>query len=138
MKPTILYRVAAVLLVLFAAGHQLGFRAVDPAWNAADLARSMQTTPLPVEGFTRTYWGFYSGFGFFTTVFMLFSAVVAWQLASASIDVRRALGVSRWAFATCYATIAILTWTFFFVTPGVFATLIAIALTLAVVVPERA
>lgn len=136
MKPVILYRVAAVLLVLFAAGHQMGFRGVDPAWKAEELVRGMRETPLLVEGFTRSYWGFFSGFGFFTTVFMLFSAALAWQMASVPADVRRALSPARWAFAACYVAIAMLTWTYFFVTPGVFATLIAIALILASV-PER-
>lgn len=137
MQPAILYRIAAVLLVLFAAGHQMGFRGVDTAWKAEELVRAMRETPLLVEGFTRSYWGFFSGFGFFTTAFMLFSAMLAWQLAKAAPGVRRSLQASRWAFAVCYVAIATFTWMYFFVTPGVFATLIAIALTLAAV-PERA
>ncbi len=33
MKAPALYRIAAVLLVLFAAGHTVGFRRVDPRWG---------------------------------------------------------------------------------------------------------
>src|SRR5579862_2979872 len=33
MKSSMLYRVAAVLLLLFAIGHTLGFRQSDPAWG---------------------------------------------------------------------------------------------------------
>jgi hypothetical protein len=64
MKPRSLYRLAAVLLVLFAAGHQLGFRRVSPEWNADAVVRAMQTTSFTVQGFTRTYWHFFSGVGF--------------------------------------------------------------------------
>ena len=137
MTPKILYRIAAILLVLFAAGHQLGFRSVDPAWKAEETVRSMRETPLLIEGFTRSYWGLYSGFGFFTTLFMLFSAVFAWQLARVSTGSRRELVTSRWAFAISYVAIAALTWSYFFLTPGVFATLIAVAL-LGAARPERA
>ncbi len=136
MRPAIVYRIASVLLVLFAAGHQLGFRTVDPRWRADDLARAMQTTRFTVDGFNRTYWDFYSGFGFFTTVFMLFSALLAWELARVSPEVRRHLVPARWGFAACYTAIAVLTWSYFFVVPGVFATLIAVAVTLGAI-PER-
>ena len=39
MKAPILYRIAAVLLLLFAAGHTLGFRESDPTWGVDALLR---------------------------------------------------------------------------------------------------
>jgi hypothetical protein len=33
VKPSVLYRVASVLLILFTVGHTLGFRQVDPSWG---------------------------------------------------------------------------------------------------------
>jgi hypothetical protein len=41
MKAPILYRIAAVLLLLFAAGHTLGFRQPDPTWGVDALLGSM-------------------------------------------------------------------------------------------------
>jgi len=33
MTTSLLYRIAAVLLVFYAAGHTMGFRRVDPRWH---------------------------------------------------------------------------------------------------------
>lgn len=128
MTTSALYRIAAALLALFGLGHQFGFRSVDPAWQADAVARSMQTTAFTVQGFMRTYWDFFSGFGFFVTVFLLFSAVLSWELARLPADARAALSRSRWAFAVCYVAIATIAWTYFFIAPGVFATIIAVSL----------
>lgn len=136
LKPQPLYRVAAVLLLLFAAGHQFGFRHVDPAWNAAAAVTAMQTTHFVVQGFARTYWTFFSGFGFFVTTLLLFSAVLAWQLGGFSSDILGRLRLTRWAFAVCYAVIAVLTWTNFFLVPDVFATLVAACLVAAAVLSD--
>lgn len=122
------YRSAAVLLVIFALGHQFGFRSVDPTWGADALARAMQTTSFAVQGFTRTFWDFYSGFGFLVTIFLLFSAVLSWELSRMPDVTRGALARTRWAFAICYVAVAIITWASFFVAPGTFATLIAVGL----------
>jgi len=45
MKASIVYRIASVLLLLFAAGHTLGFRESDPKWGVdALLAQCGQFT----------------------------------------------------------------------------------------------
>ena len=67
----------AVVLLLFAAGHQLGFRNVDPRWNADTTVAAMRNVRFPIQGFQRTYWEFFSGFGFFVTTLLLFSAYFA-------------------------------------------------------------
>lgn len=119
------YRIAAVLLLLFALGHQLGFRQVDPAWNAGDVVRAMQSTRFVTQGFTRTYWQFFSGFGFLVTALLLFSAVFAWSVGNLKADLARALAPVLVSFAVCYVAVAVLTWMNFFIAPGVFATLVA-------------
>src|SRR5205085_1740670 len=100
MSSTLLYRVASVLLVLYAAGHQIGFRRVDPTWNAAATVAAMKV-PFTVQGQTRSYWDFFSGFGFFCTGLLVFAAVLAWQLSAVPPEVLRALTLARWAFAVC-------------------------------------
>ena len=126
-----LYRTAAVLLVLFAAGHQTGFRRVDPAWGVGQVVTLMQSTRFTVQGFSRSYWDFFSGFGFFSTVFLLFSALLAWELARAPREVIDAVPRIRWAFALCYVIMAVLMWTNFFAGPIVFSALVALCLLLA-------
>src|SRR5579864_5249997 len=107
---SLLYRASSVLLVLFAAGHQLGFRRVDPRWKADAVVASMKATRFDVQGFPRSYWDFYVGFGLFVTALLLFAAVLAWQLGSAAAAGPGALTVVRWAFAACFVVAAATTW----------------------------
>src|SRR4051812_34488449 len=65
MNASILYRIAAVLLLLFAAGHTLGFsQPPDPLWGVDALLSSMRSIHFDVLGFNRTYWDFFLGAGF--------------------------------------------------------------------------
>jgi ketosteroid isomerase-like protein len=138
MNASILYRTAAVLLVLFALGHQLGFRRVDPAWQADSVVHGMQTVHFSVQGLSRTYWGFFSGFGFFVTAFLLFAALIAWELARLPAETLRQLSRVQWAFAIVFVVIAVTTWAYFFIAPGVFATLVAVCLIAAPLMAGRA
>ena len=131
MSTKVLYRTAAVLLLLFAIGHQLGFRQVDPSWNAGVVVQAMQGVRFHVQGFDRTYWEFFTGFGFFCTVLLLFSAFFAWSVGGATAETRRAFLPLLWAFAIAYMNIAILTWRYFFAVPAVLSMLIALALVAA-------
>jgi hypothetical protein len=126
-----LYYIASVLLALFAIAHQLGFRQVDPTWHANDVVASMQQTHFTVQGFERTYWSFFSGFGFFSTAFLLFSALLAFELARLDDGTRAQLATMRWAFALCFVVITLLMWTNFFAAPLVFAILVTVCLLLA-------
>src|ERR1039458_6705309 len=56
MKASMFYRIAAVLLLLFAVGHTLGFRQSDPKWGVDALLGSMRSIHFDVQGFNRTYW----------------------------------------------------------------------------------
>lgn len=80
MKASMLYRIAAVLLLLFAAGHTLGFRQSDPTWGVDALLSSMQSIHFDVQGFNRTYWDLFVAAGFSVGVLYLFAAILAWQL----------------------------------------------------------
>jgi ketosteroid isomerase-like protein len=128
MSPVWWYRISAALLILFALGHQFGFRHVDPAWGVDSVVRGMQGTRFQVQGFQRSYWDFFTGFGFFATAFLLFSAMLAFDLSRQPADVLARLALARWAFAVCYVVIAVLMFTNFFSGPMVFASLIAIGL----------
>jgi hypothetical protein len=128
MSVSLLYRVSSGLLVLFALGHTIGFRRVDPRWNADGVVSSMRSVSFDVQGVNRSYWDFFSGFGLFVSVFLVFAAILAWQLGSMSPDRRAAIPFVRWSFALCFVLIAVLSWRYFFMVPGVFSTLIALGL----------
>ena len=128
MRASLLYRISSGLLVLFALGHTIGFRRVDPSWNADGVVNGMRTVTFHVLGFNRSYWDFFSGFGFFVSVFLIFAAILAWQFGSLSREALTAIPVARWSFAACFVLIAGLTWRYFFLPPGVFSTLVALGL----------
>lgn len=80
MKGSGLYRIASVLLVLFAIGHTVGFRQSDLKWGVGTLLGSMRSIHFDVQGFNRTYGDLFVAAGFSVGVFYLFAAVLAWQL----------------------------------------------------------
>src|SRR3954454_25390084 len=129
MKASIFYRIAAVLLLLFAAGHTLGFSQSDPQWGVAALIHSMQSLHFNVQGFNRTYWDFFVAAGFSVGVFYVFAAILAWQLGSlATLALRRG---TAWAFALPFAAITVVSWRYLFLLPLAFSTAITVCLTAA-------
>jgi hypothetical protein len=132
VKASVWYRIAAVLLVLFALGHTVGFRQNNPEWGVGAVLSAMQSVHVNVQGFNRTYWDFFSAFGYFFSVFLLFSAVLAWQLGG--LKVVSTDGFARrtaWALAICFVAITALNWAYAFTTPIVFSTLITVCLIVA-------
>jgi hypothetical protein len=124
LKTSALYRIASVLLVLFAVGHTAAFRLTDPKLGIGPLVESMQTIHFEVPGFTRTYWDFYVRFGFLISVFLLFAAVLAWQLGGIPADVLARMPGATWGLAICFAIVSILNGRYFFVEPIVFSIVI--------------
>lgn len=131
MRPTLLYRVAAVLLALFAVGHTVGFRQVDPQWGIDAVITGMKAASFQVLGMQRTYWDFFVGFGFFVSVLQLFAALVAWQLATLDPPVLARMGLIRWGFVVAFVAISGLSWRYFFPIPLLFSLAIALCLVLA-------
>jgi hypothetical protein len=125
------YRIAAVLLLLFAVGHTLGFRQSDPQWGVDALLGSMRSVHFDAQGFTRTYWDFFSAFGLFFSVFLLFAAVLAWLLGGLPAETLARVRSIAWALAICFVAVTALSWRYAFTTPIVFSTLITLCLTAA-------
>ena len=138
MNSAVLYRISAILLVLFAGGHTIGFRRVDPHWGIDPVVSGMQTTRFDVQGMSRTYWGFYVGFGLFVTVLLLFAAVLAWQLGKLPAEVLHAMPLVTWGFALSFIAVTYLSWRFFFPAPVIFSAVIALCLVVAAWLSGRA
>ncbi len=131
MRAPIFYRISSVLLLLFAAGHTLGFRKTDPKWGVDSLIGSMRSVRFDAQGFNRTYWDFYVGFGLFVSVFLVFAAVLAWQMGGLAPETLALMRGPAWALVICFAAVTILSWRYFFIAPIVFAILITVCLTAA-------
>ena len=131
MKPSVLYRVAAVLLLLWTTGHTLGFRQGDPKWGVDALIGSMRSIHFDAQGFSRTYWDFFVGFGLFVSVFLLFAAVLAWQLGGLSKETLRLMPTVTWTLAICFVGLTVLSWMYFFTLAIIFSAVISLCLVLA-------
>ena len=129
MKPIVLYRIASILLVLFTVGHTFGFRQNNPEWGAGTVIGTMQSIHFNAQGFTRTYWDFFTAFGLFFSVFLLFAAVLAWLLGGLRREdfgtFARRVG---WTLTICFAVVTALSWRYAFTTPLVFSAVITVCL----------
>jgi hypothetical protein len=123
VKAAHLYRIAAVLLVLFAAGHTVGFLSFKPPTQEAMAVRAAMTdVHFRVKNAELSYGGFYRGFGFFVTVYLLLSAFLAWHLA------RRPDALVGWALCAVQIASFALSWIYFSAPPATFSALVAICL----------
>jgi hypothetical protein len=128
MKASLFYRIASVLLLLFAFGHTLGFRQTNPEWGADAVLGLMRSVHFDAQGFTRTYWDFFSAFGLFFSVFLVFAAVLAWLLGGLPAETLARVRSIAWALAICFVAITALSWRYAFTTPIVFSTMITMCL----------
>ncbi len=128
MTVSLLYHVAAILLVLYAAGHTMGFRRVDPRWGIDAFVAGLRTTRFDVQGRRHSYWDFYVGFGLFVTVLLAFAAVLAWQLGGLPAATLATLPLITWGLAACFVAATVVTWRYFFVAPIVFSVIITLCL----------
>lgn len=137
MKASVLYRAAAVLLLLFAVAHTFGFQQSDPKWGVDALLASMRSIHFDLQGFNRTYWDLFMAAGLSVGVLYLFAAVLAWQLGSLSAETLVLMRETRWAFAFCFAAISVVSWRYLFILPIVFSMVITALLLLAAWLSSR-
>lgn len=137
MRASILYRISSVLILLFAIGHTLGFRKTDPSWGVDQALSILKRTTFHVQGFDRTYYGFYAGFGYFVTVFLLFTVLVTWELGRLPAATLTQLPWITWGLALCYAGSLLISFHYFFIAPLIFSALIFLCLAAAAVVARR-
>lgn len=136
MSSSWLYRIASALLVLFAIGHTLGFSRTNIE-GAESVAALMRTVHFAVQGSRRSYWDFYIGFGLFVTVFLLFAAILSWELGGLTRETLQLVPAVTWGLAVCFLAVTVLSWMYFFPVPGIFSTLITLCLVLAAWLPGR-
>ena len=122
------YRIATYLLVLFFAGHTGGGMLSQKSLGSASdqVFSAMKSVHFTFNGADATWYGFWFGFGLLASVFLAFSAVVTWQLDKVPKASWPAVSVIAWAFVVAQACNAVLSLTYFFAGPGIFATLVTL------------
>ena len=73
-----------------------------------------------------TYNRFYVGFGLFVTVFLLFSAFLAWRLGTLARNNPQAIGSLSWVFFALQIASLALSWIYFLAPPVVLSALVAL------------
>jgi hypothetical protein len=129
VKASLLYRIAAVLLLLFAVAHTLGFsQPPDPKWGVDALVGSMRSLHFDVQGSSRTYWDFFMAARSTVGVFYLFASVLAWQLGGLPAETLARMRGVTWAFGLCFAAITVVSWRYLFLVAVVFSAVVALCL----------
>ncbi len=127
MRAVTLYRIASILLVLFAAGHTFGFLKFRAA-TAEGLAvwDGMSRVHFQVRGSTFSYGGFYMGFGLCITVYVLFLAFLSWHLGTLAENNPQVIGLVGWMLCLVQVATLALSWKYFAAIPTIFAAVLTI------------
>jgi hypothetical protein len=129
MSATLLYRIAAVILVLFALGHTFGFLSFKPPTPAGiEVRDAMERVQFKVSGQTFSYGGFYRGFGLTITAYLLFLAVLAWQLGTLSAAHTAGIATIAWALVAVQVVALVLSFLYFSIEPTILSSLLTICL----------
>lgn len=127
MNATLLYRIAAGLLVLFALGHTVGFlKFKPPTPEGLAVRNAMNNVQFQLGHAKFTYGGFYTGFGLFATAYLVFAAFLAWHLGGLASTIPQAIGAMAWEFFILQLVSLALSWIYFLPPPVVLSGLIAI------------
>jgi hypothetical protein len=131
MTTTLWLRIAAVVSLLFTAGHTMGgLKRWSPMGDNAVL-QAMNTVHFETMGVSRTYLDFFMGFGWSISVAMLLQTVVLWQLASLARTQAAALRPLIAVFALATAASGVIAWRFIFPLPALFSAVLAVCLVVA-------
>lgn len=120
------FRIATYLLLLFCAGHTAGGMLAQESLGASADAvfEQMKTVRFVFNGASCTWYGFWFGFGITASVFLLLSAVIAWQLDKVPAASWPAVSFIAWALVVSQGVNAFLGWKYFFLGPAMFGVVI--------------
>jgi len=121
------FRSAAYLLVLYCLLHTAGgMRATRSFGAEADAVfDQMKTVQFVFNGSPSTWYGFWFGFGIMFSVFLILSAVIAWQLNKVAPAAWSNVSVIAWALCLAHLVTAFLSWKYFFLAPALFGVAIS-------------
>lgn len=130
MKNVTPFRSASVLLFIFCLMHtgggMLAQKSLGPASDA--VFEAMKSVHFEFNGADSTWYGFWFGFGLTASLFLLLSAIIAWELERIPNELWPSLRVIAWAFVASHVANTVLAWKYFFTGPGVFGVLISLLL----------
>jgi hypothetical protein len=138
MNVAMLLRIAAVIALVYAAGHTAG-APWTPATGPEQLPviEGMKSQRFFTEGVMRTYWDFYQGFGVIISAFLCLQAAALWLLGSLAKANAPSLRPVIAVFLAATLVNAGLAWAYFFAVPAILAGAISACLVVALVLAGR-
>jgi hypothetical protein len=131
MTTTLLLRIAAVISLLFAAGHSRGGLRKWSPMGENEVLMAMREHQFDTMGVSRSYLDFFMGFGWSISVAMLLQTILLWQMASLArtnaVQVRPMIA----AFAVATFATAVIAWRFIFPVPALFSIVLLVVLVAA-------
>jgi hypothetical protein len=132
MKATVLFRITAVLFVLFALGHTVGFLTFKPATEQGLAVReAMNNVHFTEQGKIFSYGGWYRGFGLSATASMLFEAGLAWVLGGMARRASRDVTAIGWMFFAWQLPGLVLSYLYFGMIPLVMSAMVTVLIAVA-------
>jgi hypothetical protein len=132
MRATLLYRMAAVVFVLFAIGHTYGFLSLrPPSPEGRAVYDAMNTVRFEVGGRSFTYGAFYRGFGLSCTASMILSAFLCWHLGDLARSAPAAIGALGWVFFAVQVVGVVLSFLYFGLPPMVLSAVVTVTVGVA-------
>jgi len=131
MNTTLWLRIAAVISLLFTAGHTLGGRTDWSPMGDNDVLKAMKAVHFDTMGASRSYHDFFIGFGYSISVAMLLQTVLLWQLASVAQSSTVSLRPMIAAFMLATVASGLVAWRFIFPVPALFSLALLACLVLA-------
>jgi hypothetical protein len=133
MTTTVLLRIAAVISLLFAAGHTLGGIKRWSPMGENEVLNAMSTVRFETMGVSRTYLDFFMGFGWSLSVALLLQSALLWQMASLARTEATELRPMIAMFALAALASGVIAWRFIFPVPALFSGVLLIVLAAACV-----
>jgi hypothetical protein len=134
MTTTLLLRIAAIISLLFTAGHTMGgLKKWSPMGDNAVL-KAMTDVHFDVMSTNRSYFDFFMGFGWSISVGMLLQSILLWQMATIARTDAASVRPMIAVFALAQVASGIIAWRFIFPVPALFTLLLLAPLVAAFVV----
>ena len=133
------FRLACYVLVLYAFGHTSGAVIQVPRFGLGSdaVVAGMQSVHFTVQSADCTWYGFYLGFGWTVTIFMLFAAFVAWRAGAMNRANRAVLLPLAWGLFVAEAATTPIVFLYFFPAPMVFQTVATVLLGVGCILETR-
>jgi hypothetical protein len=125
------FRLATYLLVLFCFGHTAGGMLAQKSLGAgADAVfDAMKSVHFAFNGSDATWYCFWFGFGLNVSAYLVFSAIVAWQLDKIPRERWQDVSIIAWALVATQLVGVLLAFEYFFLGPALLGVAITALLT---------